>query len=100
MKRVYLVCSVFQNVFVCDDLADAEEMVLSLTEEDAYENFIWACRYYSKTLETYINSLRFEKEKYDKHNKKNYQTIECYQLMEDTNRYSIMSLWELENKGG
>lgn len=40
MKRVYLVCSIFRNVFICDNLADAEEMVLSLTEEDAYEDFI------------------------------------------------------------
>ena len=93
MKRAYLVCSIFRNVFICDNLADAEEMVLSLTEEDAYEDFIWACRYNEETLETYIAHLKFEKEQ----NKKNYQTIECYQLVEDTNRYFITSLWELEN---
>lgn len=95
MNRVHIVWNELQPLLACDSLDDAYEMLLSFHEEEMYENFLYSCNYYKISSDVYFKSMKHGFEQYNHYNpSKKYETVEAY-ILDQSQNYSIHSLWRL-----
>lgn len=93
MNRIHIVWDEFQPLLACDNLDDAQEIVLSFYEEEVYENFVSSCLNYDVSPRIYFEGMKRGFERYNHYNpSKKYETVEAY-ILDQSQNFSIHSLW-------
>ena len=72
-----------ETLITTETLADAAEYLLSLAEENAYENFLYDINYYGDSIQDYIELLR------DSIDSEDYKTIYGLALNNNCDGYWI-----------